>query len=214
MAELADNQEALLLKLKQKGPQTAKRLSELLGITTMGVRQHLAVLEERGFILETEEQKQGRGRPVKPWRLTQKGHQRFPDGHSQISAEIIIAVRDTFGQEGLDKLIDQRTEQSFAQYSAVLDKQRTFVGKLKKLNDLRNAEGYMSEVDKISKGEWLLVENHCPICAAATACQGFCRSELEVFQALFKGLAEVTREEHLLLGARRCVYRVKLLLVS
>jgi predicted ArsR family transcriptional regulator len=54
----------------------------------------------------------------------------------------------------------------------------------------------------------LLIENHCPICAAARACQNFCRAELEVFrQALGEG-AEVTREEHLLLGARRCAYRI------
>jgi predicted ArsR family transcriptional regulator len=29
--------------------------------------------------------------------------------------------------------------------------------------------------------EYFLIENHCPICAAATECQGFCRAELSNF---------------------------------
>ena len=56
--------------------------------------------------------------------------------------------------------------------------------------------------------DFLFIENHCPICAAAQACMGFCRSELELFrQALGEGV-RVEREEHILLGARRCAYRV------
>ncbi len=67
----------------------------------------------------------------------------------------------------------------------------------------------MAEVEKVAPGEWLLIENHCPVCADAKACQGSCRSELEVvFQKLFKGWARVERSEHILRGERRCVYRV------
>jgi predicted ArsR family transcriptional regulator len=57
-------------------------------------------------------------------------------------------------------------------------------------------------------GRFLLIENHCPICAAAKTCQGFCRSELELFQAAFGADMSVTRQEHLLSGGRRCVYRI------
>ncbi|MGI1679187.1 MAG: transcriptional regulator [Cellvibrionaceae bacterium] len=208
VSELAESQEALLLKLKQKGPQTVKNLSDLLGMTTMGVRQHLTVLAKKNLVAEAPEQKQTRGRPVKPWRLTKSGHERFPDGHSQISVELITAVKDTFGEEGLDQLIDKRTKKIFLQYKTELDGQTSLSNKLKKLSDLRSREGYMSAIEKISKNEWLLIENHCPICAAATACQGFCRSELETFQKLLKGLAVIERTDHVLMGARRCAYKI------
>ncbi len=56
--------------------------------------------------------------------------------------------------------------------------------------------------------DWLLIEDHCPICAAAQTCQGFCRAELRIFQEVIGTQATVTREEHLLSNARRCVYRV------
>ncbi len=43
----------------------------------------------------------------------------------------------------------------------------------------RSLEGYMAEVEPRVDGSVLLLENHCPICAAAQACQQFCRSELD-----------------------------------
>jgi predicted ArsR family transcriptional regulator len=53
-----------------------------------------------------------------------------------------------------------------------------------------------------------LVENHCPICVAATACQGFCRAELETFRAVLGPDASVERAEHIVAGDRRCVYSI------
>jgi predicted ArsR family transcriptional regulator len=65
----------------------------------------------------------------------------------------------------------------------------------------------MARVEKEDR-DWLLIEDHCPICAAAQSCQGFCRSELQLFREVLGAEASVTREEHLLAGARRCVYRI------
>ena len=57
---------------------------------------------------------------------------------------------------------------------------------------------------------FLLVENHCPICVAATECQGFCRAERDVFaRALGPGVS-VERTEHIVAGGRRCAYRIAL----
>jgi len=52
------------------------------------------------------------------------------------------------------------------------------------------------------------VENHCPICAAAATCQGFCRAERDVFSNVLD--ARVERTEHILQGARRCAYVISL----
>ncbi len=78
-----------------------------------------------------------------------------------------------------------------------------------RLAELRTREGYMAAWSKEPDGSFLLVENHCPICAAATACQGFCRSELAIFEAVLGPDARVERSEHLLAGARRCAYRIE-----
>jgi predicted ArsR family transcriptional regulator len=75
------------------------------------------------------------------------------------------------------------------------------------LAQARDSEGYMAQVQPQGDGSFLLVENHCPICAAARECQGFCRSELALFQRALPG-STVERAEHLLSGARRCVYKI------
>ncbi len=206
MSELADSQEAILLTLKQRGPQPAKTLAALLNMTTMGVRQHLAGLRDKGLVIEAEETKMGRGRPVKPWRLTDQANTRFPDSHSQITVDLIASVRDVFGDAALDKLIDTRTAHILTQYRQVVDKQNGLAKKVQALAEMRSQEGYMAEAIKENAKTWLLVENHCPICAAANACQSFCRSELETFQALFKNIAKVERTDHIIQGARRCAY--------
>ena len=53
-----------------------------------------------------------------------------------------------------------------------------------------------------------MIENQCPICAAATACQGLCRAELELFREVLGAETTVTRVDHILAGARRCAYQI------
>jgi predicted ArsR family transcriptional regulator len=66
----------------------------------------------------------------------------------------------------------------------------------------------MAEAKRLPDGDVLLIENHCPICVAAKACQGFCRSELNLFRDVLGPEVHVEREEHILSGARRCAYRL------
>ena len=68
----------------------------------------------------------------------------------------------------------------------------------------------MAEVKEDEEGGgFLLVENHCPICAAANACQGFCSTELDLFRTVLGPGVEVERVEHIVSGDQRCAYRVQ-----
>lgn len=203
----SNSQDRILYQLKRRGPMSAKALGAELGMTTMGARQHLAQLEADDLVATQPEETQGRGRPVKRWKLTKGGHNRFPDSHAQVTSDLLIAVTELLGESALDQLIQQRTEATQKVYQGSLDRFDQINEKLEALARLRTEEGYMAEVEQTPAG-YKLIEHHCPICLAATTCQGFCRSELEVFQSLFEGLATVSREEHLISGARRCSYAV------
>ena len=78
-----------------------------------------------------------------------------------------------------------------------------------RLAEARTREGYMAESRAEGEG-YLLVENHCPICVAATVCQGFCRAELDTFRQVLGPDALVERTEHIVNGDRRCAYRIAL----
>lgn len=201
------SQDKILYQIKRLGPQSVKSLARTLNVTTMGIRQHIALLAADGLIVALPEEPQPRGRPAKPWKLTEKGHQRFPDGHAKVTADLILSVRELLGESAMDKIIEQRTVETFELYRRGLKKYKTLASKISHLAELRTKEGYMAEVLE-QDGEFILSEHHCPICIAAKSCQGFCRSELDVFQKLFAGSASVVREDYILNGARRCSYRI------
>lgn len=192
--------------LKLHGPLTAKTLAEELALTTMGVRQHLQALEEAGDV-DIEDRVEGRGRPTRYWGLTEQSRTHFADRHGELTVQLIDSVKMIFGDQGLDQLINHREQSALLQYSAAMLGATDIPTRLAILAQLRSNEGYMATMEQID-GVYFLLENHCPICAAATHCLNFCRSELQLFQQLFADIALVSREEHIIEGARRCAYRM------
>lgn len=197
----------ILLLLKTLGPATTLTVSGRLGVSRQAARVQLEKLAEHGLVSYASE-RSGVGRPKRTWSLTEAAQARFPDTHAQMTVELIEAVREEFGEKGLDRLVARRERATEAAYRRGLEAEAGLEERLERLTRLRRAEGYMAEWRADPEhGGYLLVENHCPICAAARACQGFCRSELALFEMLLAP-ARVSRVEHLLEGARRCAYRV------
>jgi predicted ArsR family transcriptional regulator len=176
-------------------------------MTAVGARQHLTKLAEDGLV-DAADRSEGVGRPKRIWSLTEAGHARFPDNHAGLTLELIAAIRKTGGEAMLDSVIDVREKAALESYTHALAGAASLREKVKRLARIRSEEGYMANVAASADGSLLLVENHCPICAAAKTCQGFCRSELSLFrEALGRGVT-VEREEHIVAGARRCAYRI------
>lgn len=172
----------------------------------MGARQHLERMVKQG-IIEAFDVKSGVGRPKRLWSLTKKADQYFPDRHDQLTVDMLISVRNVFGNEGLDKLIDDRTQATEQKYQQRLSGKKGVEERIQALVEIRSEEGYVADYYSEHEG-FILVENHCHICTAAAMCQGLCRSELAVFKRLFMQLATVERIEHIVLGARRCAYKI------
>lgn len=206
MAAASDDR--ILFHLKTRGPQTAATLGTRLGMTSTGARQHLVRLQADGLV-EGEEQRRKRGRPARFWRLTDRGHGRFPDRHADLTLEFLRSTKAVFGAAGLEKLVRHREEESLAHYRGLVPRRLPLPAKLRALAKARNQEGYMARVIAERDGSFLLVEDHCPICAAAATCQALCRSELTIFQKILGDGIMIQRIDHLLAGARRCAYRVQ-----
>ena len=205
----ARTRRAMIERLKQDGPQDAGTLAAGLGVSAMAVRQHLYALAEEKLVTFNEEARPV-GRPAKLWRLTEAADKFFPDGHADLTLGLLGAMREAFGDDGMEKLLAARTAEQVAAYRERVMPARSLKARLEALAQIRTEEGYMAAVVRDDDGDgYLLVENHCPICAAAKACQGLCASELAVFQAVVGDAATVERVDHILAGARRCAYRVR-----
>ncbi len=193
------------MALKMHGALSAARLGELVGTTGEAARQQLLRLAADGLVAATGEAG-AVGRPLQIWKLTPAAASRFPDTHAALTVQMLDIVRDTLGESALDAIVGARESQTLDSYGAAMADCISLRDKVAALADIRSAEGYMAQWSEHEDGSFVLVENHCPICAAAAVCQGFCRAELDVFRAVLG--AEVRRDEHMLAGARRCAYTI------
>lgn len=198
---------AITKLLKTEGSLDSVRLARRLHLTPMAVRQHLYALE-REKLVTAEERPSPVGRPAKYWRLTPEADRLFPDAYAELSVALIDALGDTFGPSGFEQVLTSRYTKQRAQYAERIPPSLGLAQKVRELARLRTEEGYMAEVKRNGEAGFVLIENHCPICAAATACQGFCAKELDLFRAVLGPGVTVERSEHIVSGDRRCVYRI------
>jgi len=192
--------------LKTEGAMDSASLAGRLHVTAMAVRQHLYALQQEKLV-SAEERPVPVGRPAKFWALTKDAERLFPDAYAELNAALMTSVQDAFGPEGMARLLDARVARQRADYGARITASAPLAKKVQQLAKIRADEGYMAEVRRDGSG-FLFIENHCPICAAATACQGFCASELDLFRSALGPGVSVERAEHILSGDRRCVYRI------
>lgn len=196
------------MALKMVGSLSATSLGARLGTTSEAARQQLLRLAEEGLV-EARSAAAGVGRPTQLWSLTPAAQARFPDTHAALTVQLLDIVRSQLGEAALDAIIGVREADTRAAYETAIAAAPDLKSRVAALADLRSQEGYMAAWTEQPDGSLLLVENHCPICAAAIACQGFCRAELEVFRAVLGPEVAVEREEHIVAGGRRCSYSIK-----
>lgn len=204
----ASARERVLFVIKTTGPQTAARMAKRLGVTTMAVRQHLAILEGEMLVDFTDERRKV-GRPARLWRLTPKAFDKFPDGHAELAVGMLHAIQSAFGEQGLKRLTEERTRQQVQIYRARMPGPGgPLAERAATLARLRCEEGYMAEWGRQRDGTLRLVENHCSIAEAARICPNLCAGELSLFRAVLGDDVSVERVEHILSGDRCCAYRI------
>ena len=155
-------EEGVLFQLKTRGPQTAAQVARRLGVTAMAVRQHIYRLQVESLV-EFSDERRKVGRPARVWRLTSAAAERFPDTHGDLTVEIIGAVRATFGEAGMDKLLRERTRRQIEEYRARLRPAGTSIAKrAQALAEIRREQGYMAECARMPDGSMLFAREPLP----------------------------------------------------
>ncbi len=203
----ASGRQRVLHLLKTEGPLTTARMANLLGVTTMAVRQHLAVLQGE-LLVEFADERRKVGRPARVWQLTAKANDRFPDRHAELAVGMLEAVRDAFGEEGIERLTNERTRKQAESYRARMPGPNApLEERVAVLARIRSEEGYMAEWRQ-RDGALQIIENHCAVAQAARLCSKLCGGELALFRSVLGEDVAVERVEHILSGDRRCCFRI------
>lgn len=200
----------LLERIKRAGSATTAELASVQGLTEVAVRQHLRALETNGLVEQKTLSASGRGRPAMHWSLTPLASSLFPDRHAELAVGLIRALGSAVGEEGLQRVIDERAREQVRAYRrSIPSSPASLQVRVQALADRRTAEGYMAEVIAEGDDAYLLTEHHCPICDAATTCMGLCTAELDVFRRALGSDVHVERVKHLLSGDSCCTYRIR-----
>ncbi|MGV8133828.1 MAG: helix-turn-helix transcriptional regulator [Mangrovibacterium sp.] len=204
--KLKSTHDQMMMFLKMHGAQPAFVIAKEFGMTGEGARLHLLkMINEK--VIKAEHLLKGVGRPMTLYSLTEKGHACFPDSHAELTTQILTSIKALLGEEALNRIILDREKTTFARYIEDLKNLNDMEDKLTCLAEIRVREGYMAEWQK-DHSNYLFIENHCPICAAAAKCPEFCHSELKNFRQVLGKDVQVERNDHIIKGARRCVYTI------
>ena len=159
---------------------TAAQLADELGLTTAGVRRHLAVLDEAQQITSREESgPRGRGRPARHYQLTSRGRRQFGQAYDDLALSAIAELVDAAGPEALDRLANKR----FAQLEADFRRRRAEepeADPAELLADALSAAGYFASTDEGGQ----LCQHHCPVANVAEQFPQLCEAETHVFSRL------------------------------
>src|SRR5918996_284693 len=156
--------ERILVLLRRHGSLSAPRLAELLQLTSVGVRRHLALLERDGLVDSTTE-KPRRGRPTAVYRLTDAGLETFPRHYDEVAREALAFLK---GRDAatLAQFLAWRNERLVASYAGRVDG-ATLAERTDALAEVLNEQGFMAEVEP-TEGGLRLCQHNCTVEHLAT----------------------------------------------
>jgi len=94
-------------------------------------------------------------------------YSKYLAGLAALSVALIGALGDAFGPAGLEQVLKSRYAKQRSQYAERIPPSLGLAEKVRRLARVRTDEGYMAEVKRDGEAGFILIENHCPICAAA-----------------------------------------------
>jgi len=192
-----------LLKLEKR--LTAGELAKRLNVSEMAVRRHLHALERDGLIRPTLV-RQAMGRPTNVYELSAKGEEQFPQHYKQLAVELLSDLETVAGKEMVAALLQVRTARMKERYARDFQ-EKTLEEKMKKLFELQNEQGYMTQLRKDEQGVYHLIAHHCPISEIAKQYRSICSCELQLFKQLLN--SEVALQACMTEGDDVCHYQIK-----
>ena len=211
--ELSETRRAIVSILKREGSATIAEMADELRVSYETVRQHIGRMRSEGWVeprLErTSSPESGRaaGRPKSLYRLTRAGDHLFPKHYDLLSVELIDAVIEQSGTEGLRGILTHLTDARVRRWSPKLEG-LTLAEKLKALEGIYLEGDPYTSVEESESGELRLIEHNCPFLNVASERPALCSLTVSTLTRLLG--YKVVREKRFQNGDGKCVFRLLL----
>ena len=193
---------AILAFLKTRGQATLGEVASHLEVSKQGALRHLEALEAAGLATMAPAAPHGPGRPENAYRLTAAAGEHFPDGHRELTGELV----DFMTNDQLRQFFERRAARLEAEYAprlAGLD----FEARVRELARLATEHGHMAEVVELGEGGLAIRHCNCPIQDVAARTGLPCVNEQQMYERLLG--ADVARTTWMAEAADDCTYVMK-----
>ena len=194
--------ETILAFLKTHGQATLAEIAAHLEVSKQGALRHLEALEASGLASVAPADAHRRGRPENVYKLTAAAGEHFPDGHRDLSADLV----DFMTNEQLKQFFERRAARLEAEYAprlAGLD----FAARVRELARLASEHGHMAEVVELGGGSLAIRHCNCPIQDVAARTGLPCVNEQHMYERLLG--TDVARTTWMAEAAYDCTYVMK-----
>ena len=194
--------ETILAFLKMHGTATLGEVATHLEVSKQAALRHLDNLEASGLVSVASSEAHMRGRPENVYRLTPAAGEHFPDGHRELTTQLI----EFMSSEQMKEFFKRRAERMEAEYAprlAGLD----FSSRVRELAKLATEHGHMAEVVELADGGLAIRHCNCPIQDVAARTGLPCLNEQQMYERLLG--AEVARTTWMAQDSNDCTYEMK-----
>src|SRR5205807_3379646 len=194
--------DAILVFLKVHGQASLAEVAAHLEVSKQGALRHLEALEASGLATVAPADAHRRGRPEHVYKLTAAAGEHFPDGHRDLTAELV----DFMTNEQLKQFFERRAARLEAEYAprlAGLD----FEARVRELARLATEHGHMAEVVELDEGGLAIRHCNCPIQDVAARTGLTCVNQQHMYERLLS--ADVERTTWMAEAADDCTYVMK-----
>ncbi len=203
ISEEHQTRQQIIVLLRKNGVMSIEGMSKSLGITPMGVRQHLIALEKKG-IVTYETRRQSIGRPGFLYQLTKEADDLFPKAYYKFVNGLLKDIETHYGKQKIKKLFQWRAQRILSDRENAL-KGKPLNSRINALIAMLNEEGYLAEYNETADG-FVIKQYNCPIYRIASEFPIACKYEIDIYKKLL-GI-NITRVSCISRGATACEYLV------
>lgn len=200
----SDTKREILLLVKRKGSISIDDAHQATGLARTTLREHLGQLERDRVVARTTH-RQGQGRPILLYHLTEEGHRLFPSRDGVLLRRLLAYLEEQGRQDLVRGFFEhfweeRQREFEFRLSAGPADNQAY---RLRILEDLLSEQGFMPEVET-SEGGLTIRECNCPFPEAVKHTRIPCQLEARFFERIFE--EEIGRVTYIPEGSPACTY--------
>jgi DeoR family suf operon transcriptional repressor len=152
--------EKIFQALRTNGQMTISDLADVIQITPIAVRHHLASLQAEGLV-EAREERHGVGRPRQVYKITPLAMDRDSSRYSQFTNLLLDQLKEHLSPQMVNDLFLDVASSMAGDWKQELDS-LPLPQRLERLVQLLTREGFVARVEPAGPGRYRLTELACP----------------------------------------------------